>query len=135
MAAGTLFGIGLSQQFDVDGDPIVGGKLNIYQANTLTAVAVWKDAAMTQPQSNPMITDGSGRIPAFWLPSVDGSNNPIYYRAYFTDANNIVVFDEKAVPAIGTAITSGGGGGISPGTGDPTPIEAIAQTGDVKWRP
>ncbi len=119
--AGTLFGLGLSQQFGVNGKPLVGCKLYLYAANTSTPVDAFREITLTNKHPWPIDADGSGRLPAFWL--ADGS-----YRARLTTSAGVVIFDEANVAAIGAS--SGGGGFV-----DSTPVESIATTGDFKWRP
>ena len=92
--AATIFGLGLSQQFDVNGDPMSGAKLYLYQANTSTPVTSYSDFGLTSAQPWPLVADSTGRIPAFWLDDGD-------YRVRLTDADDVVVFDELDVTAIG----------------------------------
>src|SRR5215831_7795877 len=124
--AGTLFGLGLSQQFDVNGDPLSGALLYLYAANTTTPANAYRDNALTQLLPWPMPCDSTGRVPAFWV--ADGN-----YRARLVDANGVVQFDVGSIPAIGASTTTGTP--FTPGSGDPTPVESIFGTGDVKWRP
>ena len=118
--AGTLFGLPRSQQHDLNGKPLIGAKLYIYTAGTLTPANAYANSGLTVLLPHPMETDALGRLPMFWL--ADGS-----YRARFTDIAGNVQFDDDAILAIGPS--SGGGGG---GTVD---ANAIASTGDVKFRP
>ena len=120
--SGTLFGLGLSQQFDVNGDPLSGALLYIYQANSSTPVIVYKNIALTAGQEHPwpITADSTGRIPAFWL--ADGS-----YRARLTNAGGVSQFDEANILAIGPSSGSG--------PADTTDPNSIATTGDVIWRP
>ena len=97
--AGTLFGLGLSQQMDINGEPLAGCKLYLYVANTSTPVISYSDFALSSAQPHPLVADSTGRIPAFWLP--DGN-----YHARLEDADDVVVFDEADITAIGA---SGGG--------------------------
>src|SRR5262245_65746278 len=94
-AAGTLFGLGLSQQLDENGKPMSGAKLYITAQNTTTAVDVFKDTGLTQLHPHPIVADANGRIPAFWVPS------DIYYGVRLTDKNDVEQFDEPSVLAIG----------------------------------
>lgn len=121
--AGTIFGLGLSQQFDINGDPMSGALLYLYQANSSTPVTAYQNFGLTVGQEHPwpIVADSTGRIPSFWL--ADGS-----YRARLTDAMGVPVFDEQNVEALGPS--SGGGGG-----GDTTDPNSVSSTGDVKWRP
>ena len=119
MAAGTLFGIGLSQQNDINGRPMAGCLLYLYQANTLIPVTAYKNTGLTpgQEHPNPIVADANGRIPAFWL---DAAFN---YHAILRNAAGIIQFDEPNILPIGAV--SGGGGG-----GDTTDPNSVSSTGD-----
>lgn len=120
--AGTLFGLGLSPQFDANGDLARGALLYIYAANTSTPADTYSDFALTSAHAWPLAADAAGRLPAFWVD--DGS-----FRAHLTTAAGVTIFDEPSITAIGASVTteSGGGGG---GSGTPE-----FQTGDVLWVP
>jgi microcystin-dependent protein len=119
--AGTLFGLGLSQQNDVNGVPMSGCLLFIYDANTSTPVTAYDNPGLEAGGELPwpIEANSSGRIPAFWLD--DGA-----YRARLTDADGVVQFDEGSILAVGA------GGDV---TIPSTPDAAILTTGDVLWRP
>lgn len=51
-----------NQYFDNNGDPLVGGKVFAYEANTLTFKAIFTDAAGTISSPNPAILDSAGRL-------------------------------------------------------------------------
>lgn len=110
---------------DLNGRPMSGALLYLYEANTSTPVTAYQDTDLTAGQELPwpIEADANGRLPAFWL--ADGS-----YRARLTNSVGVVQFDEQNVLALGASDDSGGGGGGT--TVDPN---AIAATGDVKWRP
>jgi hypothetical protein len=56
------------QFFDNNGDPLVGGKLFTYAAGTTTPQVTYTSATGTTPNSNPIILNGGGRVPAeIWL--------------------------------------------------------------------
>jgi len=56
------------QFFDNNGDPLVGGKLYTYAAGTTTPQTTYTSATGTTPNSNPIILNGGGRVPAeIWL--------------------------------------------------------------------
>jgi hypothetical protein len=120
--AGTLFGLGLSQQF-YQAAPASGALLYIYEANSSTPVTTYSDFSLSTEQTHPIEADSEGRLPQIWVE--DGS-----YRARLTTSAGIEVFDEASVTAIGASVTSGGGGGGS--SADPT---TIFQTGDTLWVP
>lgn len=46
--------------FDLNGDPLVGGKLYTYQAGTTTPQATYTDAGGLTPNTNPVILDSQG---------------------------------------------------------------------------
>jgi microcystin-dependent protein len=121
--AGTLMGLGLSQQHDINGEPLVGALLYIYEAGTSTPATTYSNSGLIAGQElpHPIEADANGRIPSFWVD--DGS-----YRARLTTAEGVVQFDEDNIPAIGPS--AGGGGGV-----DTTDPNSISSTGDVKWRP
>jgi hypothetical protein len=120
--AGTLFGLGLSQQHDVNGLPMSGCLLYLYLAGSTTPAIAYSSPSLAAGLERPwpLVADSAGRIPAFWL--ADGA-----YRARLTDAAGIVQFDEPSILAVGS------------GSGDvfvsSTPPEAILSTGDVLWVP
>jgi len=119
--AGTLFGIGLSQQHNINGVPMSGALLFLYEANTSAPVVAYQSPGLVAGQELPwpIEADSSGRIPAFWLD--DGA-----YRARLTDADGVVQLDEQNILAIGA------GGDV---TVPSTPDAALLTTGDVLWRP
>src|SRR5262245_3940936 len=119
-AAGTLFGLGLSQPLDLNGKLMPGCKLEIYAANSSTDIRnTYKDTGLSQLHPWPLVADANGRIPAFWVAA------DIYYRARLLNANNEEQFDEPAILAIGQPVF------VAP----PPPAIIGFETGDIKWRP
>ena len=56
------------QFFDNNGDPLVGGKLFTYAAGTTTPQVTYTSASGVTPNSNPIVLNGGGRVPAeIWL--------------------------------------------------------------------
>lgn len=102
--AGTLFGLSLSQNVDVNGRPLAGAFLFIYNGGTLTPASSYQDTGLTVINPFPLVADANGRIPQFWL--ADGT-----YRARLTDANLIQQYDIDGILAIGASSGGGGGGG------------------------
>jgi hypothetical protein len=119
--AGTLFGLGLSPQFDASGNLARGALLYVYDANTSTPAITYADFALASAQSWPLEADGAGRLPALWVD--DGS-----YRARLTTSAGVEIFDEQAITSIGA---SSGGSGDSSSADTST----IFQTGDPIWIP
>lgn len=121
--AGTLFGIGLSQQIGANGTPLSGALLYVYDAGTSTPAATYTDFGLTTEHPFPIAADSAGRIPAFYV--ADGT-----YRARLTTSGGVEIFDEDAILAIGAS--SGASSGSGSATVDST---AILQTGDTLWVP
>jgi hypothetical protein len=121
--AGTLFGLGLSQQVSASGVPLSGALLYIYQENSSTPVTTYSDFTLATEQTFPIEADSAGRLPQIWV--ADGS-----YRARLTTSAGVEVFDEASVTAIGASSGSSGGGG-----GSSVDATTIFQTGDTIWVP
>jgi len=121
---GTIYGLPLSQRVDVNGSPLSGALLYLFQANTTVPVNSYQDFGLTILNPNPLVCDSAGMIPEFWLN--DGA-----YRVRLTTAAGVILFDRPNVTALGPS-TGGGGGGGGGAAVDPT---TIAQTGDMLWVP
>lgn len=123
IAAGTIFGLPLSQQFTENGEPMSGGKLYLYAAGTSTPSTAYESFSLTVGTElpHPIVLDSSGRIPEFWL--ADGS-----YRVRLTDVAGNEIFDINSTTALGAS--SGGAG-----SGDSVSEDSIFQTGDIFWQP
>src|SRR5262245_57973820 len=116
--AGTIFGLPLSQQVDLNGLPSIGWRIFFYAANSSTPVDSYQDTALTVVNTWPLEADSYGRMGQFWLP--DGS-----YRVRATNADgSIVYFDIPSVLALGASSGAAPSGGVDP--------NAIYQTGDIK---
>jgi hypothetical protein len=118
--AGHIAGLGYSQRMDVNGDPLAGAKLYIFDAGTSTPSSVFEDYALSIEHTHPITADAAGIIPMFWVD--DG-----FYRARLTDSSGNEIFDDDNIAALGPSSGSGGGGGSS------TPESAIFTTGDMLW--
>jgi hypothetical protein len=120
--AGTLFGLGLSQQISATGVPLSGALLYIYQENSSTPVTTYSDFTLATEQTFPIEADSAGRLPQIWVE--DGS-----YRARLTTSAGVEVFDEASVTAIGASSTTGSSSSSS--SSSSTGFE----TGDPIWVP
>lgn len=118
---GHIAGLGYSQRVDVDGHPLVGAKLYIYQSGTSTPVTVYQDYANTIEHTHPIVADAAGIIPMFWVP--DGT-----YRVRLTDADGVEIFDDDGIVALGPSSGSASAGSSVDAT-------SVAQTGDFLWLP
>lgn len=112
--------IALTQQFNANGQPLIGCQLFLYVTGTVaTPQNAFQDTGLTLPLPWPVTCDSNGRLPMFYL--ADGT-----IHARLTDSAGVVQFDYASMLVIGPS--SGGGGGS---TVDPT---TIAATGDIKFR-
>jgi hypothetical protein len=64
MATGTLMPYVFPQYLDSNGNPLSGGKLQVYLAGTTTPSPAYQDAGLTTPHANPIVFDAAGRPPA-----------------------------------------------------------------------
>lgn len=62
--AADLYHDGAFQYLDANGNPLSGGKLETFDANTTTQRTVYQDAGETTPHTNPIILNSDGRVPA-----------------------------------------------------------------------
>jgi hypothetical protein len=119
--AGHIAGLGYSQRMDVNGDPLSGCKLYIFEAGTSTPATVYEDYSLSIEHTHPIAADAAGIIPMFWV--ADGT-----YRVRLTNAAGDEIFDDDGVVALGPSTGSGTATAS-------TPEAAIFQTGDMIWGP
>lgn len=86
---------------DINGTPRVGAQAFFYQPTTSTDIATWKDAAFSQPHSQPVESVSSGIFPAIYI---DPAVNPTF-KILVLDANDALVYSDDNVPAL--ALTAG----------------------------
>ena len=124
--AGTLTSLPLSQQFDINGQPLAGALLYFFAVGTVsTPENSYQDFGLSILNPWPLTADQYGRIPMFYL--ADGQ---VHVR--LTDATGVVILDYPTMQVIGPSTTSSSGPGPGPGPSiDPT---TIAATGDVRFR-
>lgn len=116
---GTLPSMGLVQQLDINGRPLSGCQLFLYEANSSTIVDSFRDFALSPGAKHPwpILADAYGRLPMFFLP--DG-----FYRARLDDRHGKPIFDEPMLPTTGA------------GSGGDTIVEGETwKTGDFLWTP
>ena len=121
--AGTLIGLGLSQRVDINGRPLVGWLLYVYDAFTTVPANTFCRLVPVRSSAVPITADAFGMLPMFWV--ADGT-----YRAVATDAlGSQTLFDSDGILAIGPSTGTGGGGGSG------VDANSVFQTGDPLWRP
>ena len=99
------------QFFTNNGEPLVGGKLDTYQAGSTTPLTTFTDSSGLIPNTNPIILGTDGRPPdTIWL------SEGFFYKFVLSDANDvqIQVYDNLY-----------GIIGVSPPTATPIPSGAI----------
>jgi len=128
----SLFaGIG-AQLLDNNGDPLSGGKLFTYIANTTTPIAVYTSQAATTAHPNPIILDSAGKVPTgeIWLKQGVAE----YYKFIVRTSTDVLLNTYDFVPGTYAGLDLSGPNGsslvgfIQAGTG------AVATTVQTKLR-
>lgn len=118
---------------DANGDPLVGATLTIYDANTTTPTAIFSDAALTVPLSNPTsgldVSDAGGWFPQIFaadgtvvditLKNSGGSTIKTYVDVPFVGED--VGDFTRTVSGSGRFKVTGSAGEVSLQFGDPDP--------------
>lgn len=80
------------QLFDNNGDPLVGGKVNVYIAGSSTRQDTYFDAdlAVGHKNANPVILDSAGRAVIYFTPTPA-------LKIVVTDTNNVGVWSQDGV--------------------------------------
>jgi hypothetical protein len=89
MSTVAVLSVSLQQFLDSDGTPLAGGLLYSYEAGTAFSIplALYQDAALTMPFSNPIPLTSSGRTPGPVFPKTAPA-----YEIVLTDANGVTVW-------------------------------------------
>jgi len=91
-----------SKFFDDNNNPLTGGKVYTYLANSQTPAVTYKDYTCTTANSNPIILDSRGEAD-IWLDA------DLVYKIVVHDSLDVEVF---SVDGVKTSLGGGGGGGI-----------------------
>lgn len=121
--AGTFPGVSGTQQIDLNGKPLVGAQLSVFDGGTNDLSDTFQDIGLAIPGPNPLIADQSGRIPLFFV--ADGTYKVRLVDQYGSIANG--GFEYLQCPSIGASSSGGGGTAVDATT--------VASTGDIKARP
>ena len=105
------------QFFDLNGDPLSGGKINTYEAGTSTPKATYTTQAATVANSNPVVLDSRGEAEIWWS---TGS-----YKVEVTDSADSAIYTVDNVTLSATGPT-----GASFLTGSGVPSSGTGQDGD-----
>ncbi|MHB1260324.1 MAG: hypothetical protein ACYC2H_01270 [Thermoplasmatota archaeon] len=96
--AGTPMPVPRQQFFDNNGDPLVGGFLDVYLAGTTTRTDSYSDAALTTPNPNPVELDSAGRAAIFL--------DALSYKFVLKNALGVLIWSQdevSGVPGFGSA--------------------------------
>jgi hypothetical protein len=89
-----IWGAGV-QLFDNNGNPLVSGKIYTYEAGTTTPAVTYTNPTGSASNTNPIITNASGRLAnEIWLP-VSGA-----YKFVLKDANDVLLATYDNIPTI-----------------------------------
>lgn len=91
----------LAGLIDSDGLPLSAGKVETYNAGTLTSRTTWTDQSKTTPAANPIILDSLGQAKVFG----DGAYKFIIKRSddtTLTTLDNIIINEQTAATLAGT---------------------------------
>ena len=113
-----LFPLSRYQQFDENGQLLVGARLFLFDGGTTTPRVGYRDSSLTSAHPNPIVADASARLPLIYL--ADG-----FYRQRLTTATGVVVFDDDGIPVLSTTAA---------GTGTSVDPNATLKTRDIKIR-
>jgi hypothetical protein len=105
------------QFFDLNGDPLSGGKVNAYEAGTSTRKATYTTAAETVANANPVILDSRGEANIFWSTGV--------YKIVVTDSDDAEIY---TVDNITLSATGSAGASFRAGSG--VPSDSLGANGD-----
>lgn len=85
---------------DAVGQPIAGAKARFYLSGTTNNATTYSDAALTTPNTNPVIADSAGRFPPIYL------NPDVTYRIQVLDASNVLIVDRDPIYTAGDGTAS-----------------------------
>lgn len=92
------------QYLDTGGESIAGARVFFFEAGTSTPLDTYTDETLVTPNSNPVVCDGDGRLPAVFL-------SPVDYKVVLKEADEDVTIWERD-PVDGNVEGSGPGGEI-----------------------
>jgi hypothetical protein len=113
-----LYPLSRYQQFDENGQLLVGARLFLFDGGTTTPRVGYRDSSLTTAHPNPIVADAAARLPLIYL--ADG-----FYRQRLTTASGVVVFDDDGIPVLSTTVG---------GTGTSVDPSSTFKTRDIKIR-
>jgi hypothetical protein len=109
------------QFFDINGEPLVGGKVYTYQAGTTTPQATYTDNTGATANPNPVILNARGEA-SIWL---SGAN----FKFKLTDANDVEIWTVDYISAPISGVSPALSGNVTIDTSSSSPALKITQTG------
>lgn len=105
---------GKSQFIDVNGRPLVGGKVYFFEPNTEVKKDTWQDAEQTVLNSNPIVLDGAGQAVIY--------GNGVYRQVVY-DRKGQLIWDEPVASSVSSDILSGTNGSSMIGLPDGSTLQ------------
>lgn len=109
------------QFFDINGEPLVGGKVYTYLAGTTTPQATYTDNTGATANPNPVILNARGEA-SIWL---SGAN----FKFKLTDANDVEIWTVDYISAPISGVSPALSGNVTIDTSSSSPALKITQTG------
>lgn len=109
------------QFFDINGEPLVGGKVYTYEAGTTTPLATYTDNTAAYANPNPVILNARGEA-SIWL----GSG---VYKLKLTDVNEVEIWTVDYVSAPISGVSPALSGNVVIDSDSSNPALKITQTG------
>jgi hypothetical protein len=141
MAAGRIVLPEFMPALDLNGNPVAGAKLYIYENETTTKASVYSNEALSVALANPVIADASGQFPPIWAST--GDDGSTVYTLSITDGDGAAIgnrstFDsyppsvdyETAALTLAEAAKTGAETALASAEAIWEEIQAIQATGD-----
>jgi len=109
------------QFFDINGEPLVGGKVYTYEAGTTTPVATYSDSTGVSVNPNPVVLNARGEAP-IWL----GAD---IYKFKLSDANDVEIWTVDYISAPISGVSPALTGNVVIDSNSSNPALKITQTG------
>jgi hypothetical protein len=109
------------QFFDINGEPLVGGKVYTYQAGTTTPLVTYTDNTGASANPNPIILNARGEA-SIWL----GAS---IYKFKLTDANDVEIWTADYIAAPISGVSPALSGNVEINSDSSNPALKITQTG------
>ncbi len=109
------------QFFDINGEPLVGGKVYTYEAGTTTPLVTYTDNTGVSANPNPIILNARGEAP-IWL----GAN---VYKFKLTDANDVEIWTVDYISSPISSVSPALTGNVEINSDSSNPALKITQTG------